>query len=147
MPDIVHEVGISMLENGRLRHGSYCAISFLMHCLVFSELLEAQTSFKSDHVLMFLEQVTDPEGRRYHLFVWFLITDHWASSWDLRTDPRNQCCLITSWIIPFLKHEGESQWNFSPIGKGLNPLLSGSSLQAEIYVLAFWRRAAVWHRK
>lgn len=55
MPDIVHEAGISMLENGRLRHGSYCAISFLMHCLVFSELLEAQTSFKSDHVLMFLE--------------------------------------------------------------------------------------------
>lgn len=47
-----------------------------MHCIAFSELLEVQAFLKSDHKVMSLEQVTDPEGRRYHLFIWLLITDH-----------------------------------------------------------------------
>lgn len=76
VPNIVHEAGISLLGNERLRDGSYSAISFLMHCVAFSELLEFWTLFfKSDNVLMFLEQVTDLEARRDHLLVWLLITD------------------------------------------------------------------------
>lgn len=48
-----------------------------MHCIAFSELIEFQTFFfKSDHVLMFLEQITDLEASRDHLLVWLLITDH-----------------------------------------------------------------------
>lgn len=64
MPDIVCEAGISMLTNGSLRHGSYSAISFLMQCMAFLELLGVQAFFKSDHKVMFLEQVTDSEDRR-----------------------------------------------------------------------------------
>lgn len=91
VPNIVHEAGISLLGNERLRDGSYSAISFLMHCVAFSELLEFQTFFfKSHHVLMFSEQV-DLEARRYHLPVWLLITDHWASFWACCIEPRNKC--------------------------------------------------------
>lgn len=115
-----------------------------MHCIAFSELLEVQAFLKSDHKVMSLEQVTDPEGRRYHLFIWLLITDHWAASWDRCTDTSNQCSLITSWVVQFLKCDCDSPSNFSPIGKRLNSLLAGSSIQAEIYVLAFWRGSGIF---
>lgn len=76
-PNIVHEADISLLGNERLKDGGYSAISFLLHCVAFLELLEFQAFFfKSDHVLMFLEQFTDLEAKRYNLLVWLLITDH-----------------------------------------------------------------------
>jgi len=74
----VHEAGISLLGNERLRDGELlCHFIFNVLLYHFSEFLEFQTFFfKSDNALMFLEQVTDLEARRCHLFVWLLITDH-----------------------------------------------------------------------
>lgn len=45
VPNIVHEAGISLLGNKRLRDGSYSAILFVMHCVAFSELLKFQSFF------------------------------------------------------------------------------------------------------
>lgn len=72
-----------------------------MHCVAFSELTEFQTFFvKSDHVLiMFFEQVRDLEDRRDYLLVWLLATDHWASSWALYTELRNQCSCSLSYKL------------------------------------------------
>lgn len=48
---------------------------------------------------------------------------------------------ITSWGILFLKSEDESSL-FFPLAQGLNPVFARGSGQTEIYLFAFWKRAA-----